>query len=86
MIFSRLILLFMTVTNVWVLVSSFAMSVPTPRRKPLKMSLNIDKSKLPGQLPPFGYFDPLRLSESISSEELKKWREAEIKHGRLSML
>ena len=39
-----------------------------------------------GILPPTGFFDPLQLSLGKSEAELKKWREAELKHGRLSML
>ena len=41
-----------------------------------------------GSLPPVGLFDPLGLSdkEYISKEEIKRWRESELKHGRLAML
>ena len=39
-----------------------------------------------GSLPPFGFFDPLGLSNGKSESEIKKWREAELKHGRVSML
>lgn len=31
-------------------------------------------------------FDPLGLSDGATPAEMKKWREAEIKHGRVSML
>lgn len=31
-------------------------------------------------------FDPLGLSEGADPGEIKKWREAEIKHGRVAML
>lgn len=31
-------------------------------------------------------FDPLGLSEGAGPGEIKKWREAEIKHGRVAML
>ena len=37
-------------------------------------------------LPPVGFFDPLGLSESKTDAEMKKIREAELKHGRLSMI
>lgn len=46
----------------------------------------IDANDLPGVLPPTGFFDPIRLSANVSEETLKRWREAEIKHGRVSML
>lgn len=31
-------------------------------------------------------FDPLELSDGADPEEIKRWREAEIKHGRVAML
>ena len=31
-------------------------------------------------------FDPLGLSTGADPEEIKRWREAEIKHGRVAML
>lgn len=37
-------------------------------------------------VPPTGYFDPLRLSAGKSEDTMKKWREAELKHGRVCML
>lgn len=33
-----------------------------------------------------GFFDPLKLSSSVSETELKRWRESELKHGRIAML
>ncbi len=39
-----------------------------------------------GATMPFGYFDPLGLSKGKSIKELKKWRESELKHGRVAML
>lgn len=33
-----------------------------------------------------GYFDPLGLSKGKTVKELKKWRESELKHGRLLVL
>lgn len=38
---------------------------------------------------PFGndfVFDPLGLSEGASPKDIRRWREAEIKHGRVAML
>jgi light-harvesting complex I chlorophyll a/b binding protein 1 len=58
--------------------------VPKKSAVTLKMTEQIDS--IPGQLPPTGYFDPLGLSKGISTAELKKWREAELKHGRVAML
>ena len=54
-----------------------------------KCSCNLQMSAvkdMDGILPPTGFFDPLQLSLGKSEAELKKWREAELKHGRLSML
>ena len=39
-----------------------------------------------GALPPVGFFDPLSLSEGKTDAELKKFREAELKHGRVAMV
>lgn len=40
-----------------------------------------------GRSAPFGDgFDPLGLSKNRSVKELKKWRESELKHGRVAML
>merc|ERR1719405_334156 len=49
-----------------------------------------DQSKfaygLPGTLDPVPDFDPAGLSETVSLEDIKLWREAEVTHGRVSML
>lgn len=42
--------------------------------------------ELYGALPPVNFFDPFNLSFGRPFNELKKFREAEIKHGRISML
>lgn len=39
-----------------------------------------------GATAPFGYFDPLGLSKGKDVKTLKKWRESELKHGRIAML
>lgn len=41
---------------------------------------------LPGILDPTGFFDPLGLSDGVSESELKRFREAELTHGRVAML
>lgn len=35
---------------------------------------------------PFGYFDPLGLAGGTTPEQVKRYREAELTHGRVSML
>ena len=39
-----------------------------------------------GALPPVGFFDPLNISGDKTPEEVKKFREAELKHGRIAMI
>eukprot|EP00518_Triparma_eleuthera_P017207 CAMPEP_0197557444 /NCGR_PEP_ID=MMETSP1320-20131121/17147_1 /TAXON_ID=91990 /ORGANISM="Bolidomonas sp., Strain RCC2347" /LENGTH=242 /DNA_ID=CAMNT_0043118685 /DNA_START=18 /DNA_END=746 /DNA_ORIENTATION=- len=41
---------------------------------------------LPGSLPPVGNFDPLGFTTDLSVPEIKRFREAEVTHGRVAML
>merc|ERR1719164_33169 len=41
---------------------------------------------LPGNIAPAGNFDPANLLEGTSKEEVYRWREAELAHGRVGML
>jgi hypothetical protein len=41
---------------------------------------------LPGNIAPMGNFDPANLSANQPKEEVMRWREAEITHGRVGML
>mmetsp|Transcript_29872 Transcript_29872/g.45816 ORF Transcript_29872/g.45816 Transcript_29872/m.45816 type:complete len:273 (+) Transcript_29872:275-1093(+) len=42
---------------------------------------------LPGAIAPTGYFDPLGFSQAgISLNEVKRYREAEVQHGRVAMI
>jgi len=41
---------------------------------------------LPGALAPLGDFDPLGFTEDLPVQEIKRFREAEVTHGRVSML
>jgi len=41
---------------------------------------------LPGALSPMGEFDPLGFTKDLSVNEIKRYREAEVTHGRVSML
>lgn len=55
---------------------------------------SLDKSKsstefaesIPGAIAPVGFFDPLKFHEGRSSEEITRYREAELTHGRVAML
>jgi len=41
---------------------------------------------LPGALAPLGDFDPLGFTTDLSLQEIKRYREAEVTHGRVAML
>lgn len=41
---------------------------------------------LPGNVSPLGDFDPLGLTSNMSVEEIKRYRESEVTHGRVGML
>jgi len=41
---------------------------------------------MPGALPPVGFFDPLGFADKADEQTLKRYREAEITHGRVAML
>merc|ERR1719469_791703 len=41
---------------------------------------------LPGALSPLGDFDPAGFTKDLSVQEIKRYREAEVTHGRVSML
>jgi hypothetical protein len=41
---------------------------------------------LPGSTAPMGEFDPLELTADMSIEEIKRYRESEVTHGRVAML
>lgn len=60
----------------------------TPLRTKTLLSMAIVDESMPGQLPPLGFFDPLGLASKdfVSDKELKRWRESELKHGRIAML
>merc|ERR1712176_1586333 len=41
---------------------------------------------LPGVLEPVGFFDPLGFAEKADKKTLRRYREADLTHGRVSML
>lgn len=45
-----------------------------------------DLQVFPGSLPPTGFFDPLGLASKADVKLLKRYREAELTHGRVAML
>lgn len=69
-------------TLIVVNVSAFRMT--SIARPSMRVSMNAEG--LVGSLAPIGFFDPLGYSKDKSQSEMKKVREAELKHGRVSML
>jgi hypothetical protein len=67
-------------------VDAFGMNPKAPLRTKSSLKMAIVDPNMPGQLAPTGFFDPLGLSKNIDESELRKWREAELKHGRVAML
>lgn len=57
-----------------------------PARSSSRSKIIMSAKDMVGSVSPTGYFDPLQLSEGRSQAELKKYREAELKHGRICMV
>jgi len=57
-----------------------------PRTTSRSQVAMFDPSQEYGVLKPVGFFDPLGLSKGISEEKFFRWREIEIKHGRVCMV
>lgn len=55
-------------------------------KTPKTSSAPFDPTKTVGASAPFGFFDPAKMSLDITEEAYKLYQEAEIKHGRVSML
>ena len=55
------------------------MVMPTPAGKAYLQTM-------PGITAPFGFFDPMGLTDDITMEEAKLFREAELAHGRVAMM
>jgi hypothetical protein len=77
------------------LATSAAAFAPAQSAGRASTSLNLngwvaDESKfcygLPGALPPVGNFDPLGFAKNADLGQIKKYREAELQHGRVAML
>merc|ERR1712222_229509 len=64
---------------------SFGRTEPPAAPVPVSSNaFNIDN--MPGALPPMGFWDPLGFAEKADEGTLKRYREAEITHGRVAML
>mmetsp|Transcript_23340 Transcript_23340/g.38893 ORF Transcript_23340/g.38893 Transcript_23340/m.38893 type:complete len:210 (-) Transcript_23340:115-744(-) len=76
--------MFKTIIAASLLASTAAFSMPAGRMTSSRVSMSAEG--LVGSLPPVGFFDPLSLSEGKTDAEMKKIREAELKHGRVAMV
>mmetsp|Transcript_16118 Transcript_16118/g.23549 ORF Transcript_16118/g.23549 Transcript_16118/m.23549 type:complete len:233 (+) Transcript_16118:227-925(+) len=67
------------------LAGSAAAFAPSSMMKTSSTSLKAAED-LVGALPPVGFFDPLGFAEKADENTMKRYREAELTHGRVSML
>jgi len=75
---------FFVVSAIMASVMAFAPSAMRSSRSALRMSAAGELAS--GATAPFGFFDPLGLSKGKSEADIRKWREAELKHGRVAMV
>jgi len=66
--------------------SAAAFAPSTSTNTKATSALQASAEGLPGALAPVGFFDPLGLAEKATDATLKRYREAEIAHGRVAML
>merc|ERR1719428_2412925 len=57
-----------------------------PSRDVVVKAMNKMEDLRVGQLPPFGFWDPIGFSTKLSPGKVLYYREAELKHGRVCML
>jgi hypothetical protein len=75
----------MKFTCVLALAASASAFTPMPVNK-AQSALKASADGMPGVLAPVGFFDPLGFAEKATDATLKRYREAELAHGRVSML
>jgi len=68
------------------LVGSAAAFAPAPVAKTSSAMNAFTADSMPGALAPMGFFDPLGFAEKADEGTLKRYREAEVSHGRVAML
>jgi hypothetical protein len=68
------------------LAGSAAAYAPSARSKNSFAAVVFSVDTIPGALAPMGLFDPLGFAEKADEPTLKRYREAELAHGRVSML
>ena len=64
--------------------SAVAFAPASSTKKTSARAFSIDT--IPGALAPVGLFDPLGFAEKADEATLKRYREAELTHGRVAML
>ena len=67
------------------LVSALGFAPSASRSNSRVLSMN-SMTDLPGVTQPFGFFDPAGLSAKLDAAEVSRFRECELKHGRVAML
>ena len=73
--------------SVFALLTGSAVAFAPSFHKKLSTSVNaFSANDLPGALDPVGFWDPLGLAEKAPPNTLKRYREAEVTHGRVAML
>src|SRR5210317_1890063 len=68
------------------LIGSATAFAPTSTTKSTTVARSTFVDELPGALAPVGFFDPLGFADKADEETLKRYREAELTHGRVAML
>lgn len=69
-----------------VLAGSAAAFAPAATRSTSSALSAFSIDNMPGALAPMGFFDPLGFAEKADEKTLKRYREAEVTHGRVAML
>jgi hypothetical protein len=78
---------FFTATTLLFAGSAAAFAPATTKNSKSASSLNaFSIDEIPGALAPMGVFDPLGFAEKADEATLKRYREAEVTHGRVAML
>jgi hypothetical protein len=76
-----------TIAALSVVAGATAFTSPAITKQVFQTSLNsLTIDELPGALAPVGFFDPLNLAENADPNTLRRYREAELTHGRVAML
>jgi hypothetical protein len=66
--------------------SAAAFAPAASQQKATSSLLQYSAADLPGAIAPMGFFDPLGFAEKADANTLKRYREAELTHGRVAML